>query len=175
MVLKKNDPLRLDVSYLVKGSPGTHKEFEFSFPQLNLSSELTLVDIQGKIVISVTEDGVVAEGKFRALTHLDCSRCLNDFWQPLEISFTEIFQAHPAEDSEEQPFPADGSIDLTPIIRDYATLDIPIRHLCAEDCKGLCVVCGMNLNKEDCGHRQESIDPRMAELQKFFNKENSTD
>ena len=60
MVLKKNDPLRLDVSYLVKGSPGTHKEFEFSFPQLNFSSELTLVDIQGKIIISVTEDGVVA-------------------------------------------------------------------------------------------------------------------
>lgn len=171
MTIKKNDPLRLDVSYLVKGSPGTQKEFEFSFPQLNFSSELTLVDIQGKINISVIEDGVVAEGKLGALTQLDCSRCLNDFWQPLEISFTEIFSAHPAEDLGEQKLPADGSIDLTPIIRDYATLDIPIRQLCAEDCKGLCAVCGMNLNQKDCGHRQESIDPRMEGLRELLDKE----
>ena len=175
MVLKKNDPLRLDVSYLVKGSPGTHKEFEFSFPQLNFSSELTLVGIQGNIIISVTEDGVVAEGKLGALTQLVCSRCLNDFWQPLEISFTEIFSAHPAEDSGEQKLPADRSIDLTPIIRDYATLDIPIRQICAEDCKGLCAVCGMNLNQKDCGHRQESIDPRLEGLRELLENKDSAE
>lgn len=175
MVLKKNDPLRLDVSYLAKGSPGTHKEFEFSFPQLNFSSELTLVDIQGKIVISVTEDGVVAEGNLGALTQLVCSRCLNDFWQPLEISFTEIFSAHPAEDSGEQKLPADRSIDLTPIIRDYATLDIPIRQICAEDCKGLCADCGMNLNQKDCGHHQESIDPRMEGLRELLENKDSSE
>ncbi len=175
MTIKKNDPLRLDVSYLVKGSPGTHKEFEFSFPQLNFSSELTLVDIQGKIIVSVTEDGVVAEGKLGALTQLDCSRCLNDFWHPLEISFTEIFSAHPAEDSGEQKLPRDGSIDLTPIIRDYATLDIPIRQICAEDCKGLCAVCGMDLNQKDCGHRQESIDPRMEGLRQLLENQDSSE
>ena len=175
MVLKKNDPLRLDVSYLVKGSPGTHKEFEFSFPQLKFSSELTLVDVQGKIIISVTEDGVVAEGKLVALTQLDCSRCLNDFWHPLEISFTEIFSAHPSEDSGEQKLPADKSIDLTPIIRDYATLDIPIRQVCTENCKGLCAVCGMNLNQKDCGHRQESIDPRMEGLRELLDNKDSSE
>ncbi|MEE8356668.1 MAG: DUF177 domain-containing protein [Anaerolineales bacterium] len=175
MVLKKNDPLRLDVSYLVKGSPGTHEEFEFSFPQLNFSSKLTLVDIQGKINISVTEDGVVAEGKLGALTQLDCSRCLNVFWQPLEINFTEIFSNHPAEDSGEQKLSADRSIDLTPIIRDYATLDIPIRQICAEDCKGLCAVCGMNLNQKDCGHRQESIDPRMEGLRELLENKDSSE
>lgn len=178
MTIKKNDPLRLDISYLVKGSPGTYKEFEFNFPQLNFSPELTLVDILGKIIISVTEDGVVADGKLAALTQLSCSRCLKSYWQPLEINFTEMFSAHPAGDSGndlgEQPLPADGAIDLTPIIRDYATLEIPIRQLCSEDCKGLCPVCGENLNQEDCGHRQESFDPRMAELQKLLeNKETS--
>ena len=178
MTLKKNDPLRLDVSYLVKGSPGTYKEFEFNFPQLSFPPDLTLVDILGKISISVTEDGVVAEGKLAALTQLACSRCLKDFWQPINIDFTEMFSAHPAgnpgSELGEQQLPADGSIDLTPIIRDYAALDIPIRQLCAEDCKGLCPVCGMNRNQEDCGHRQVSIDPRMAELQKLLeNKETS--
>ncbi len=168
MTLKKNDPLRLDVSYLVKGSPGTYKEFEFNFPQLSFSPDLTLVDILGKISVSVTEGGVVAEGKLAALTQLACSRCLKDFWQPINIDFTEMFSAHPAgnpgDDLGEQQLPADGSIDLTPIIRDYASLDIPISQVCKDGCKGLCPTCGGNLNLEDCGHKQESFDPRLAGL-----------
>ena len=90
-----------------------------------------------------------------------------------------MFSAHPAgnpgDELGEQPLPADGSIDLTPIIRDYASLDIPIRQVCAEDCKGLCPVCGMNRNQEDCGHRQVSIDPRMAELQKLLENKETAD
>lgn len=171
MTLKKNDPLRLDISYLVKESPGTRKEFDFNFTQLSLPEDLLLVDIQGKISISVTEDGVVADGKIRALTRLLCSRCLEDYWQPVNISFTEMFTKHPIENSPnnlEQQLPSDGSLDLTPIIRDYAVLDIPISQVCKPDCKGLCPVCGGNLNQEDCGHRQESIDPRMEGLRELL-------
>lgn len=175
MTLKKNDPLRLDVSYLAKDSPGTHKDFEFNFPQLNFPGDLTLVDVHGSIAVSTTEDGVVAEGKLKALTQLSCSRCLDDFWQPLTIDFTEIFSAHPVSENgdelDEQLLPADGSIDLTPLLRDYASLDIPIRQLCRPDCMGLCPTCGQNLNLKDCGHRQESIDPRLESLRELLEKE----
>lgn len=174
MNLKKNDPLRLDVSYLVKESPGTYKEFEFNFTHLNLPDELILVDVQGTIAVSVTEDGVVLDGKIRSLTQLSCTRCLDDYWQPLQIEFTEMFTYHPVENSQddlEQLLPADGSIDLTPMIRDYAVLDIPISRICKPDCKGLCPVCGANLNEEDCGHRQESIDPRMEGLKALLEQE----
>ena len=175
MNLKKNDPLRLDVSYLVKGSPGTWKEFDFNFPQLVISPDLELKEIKGEIGISVTEDGVVAEGKLDAITDLACSRCLDEYLQPIKVQFTEIFSAHIADKSDfeqgEQPLPADGSIDLGPILRDYAVLDIPIRQVCREECKGLCPTCGLNLNEEDCGHRQESIDPRMEGLRELLDKE----
>ena len=73
-------------------------------------------------------------------------------------------------DDLEQLLPADGSIDLTPIIRDYAILDIPISQVCKLDCKGLCPICGANLNEEDCGHRQESVDPRLAGLKEMLEK-----
>lgn len=175
MNLKKNDPLRLDVSYLVKGSPGTHKKFDFNFAQLTLPDDFLLVDIQGLITVSVTEDGVVAEGKINALTELSCSRCLDPYWQPLNIGFTEIFSSHPVDDAEkdlgEQLLPADGSINLTPIIRDYASLDIPIRQVCKDECKGLCPTCGVNLNQEDCGHKQEYIDPRMEGLRALLEED----
>jgi uncharacterized protein len=174
MTMKKNDPLRLDISYLVKQSPGTHKEFEFEFPRLDFTPDLTLSDISGKITVSVTEDGVVLEGDLKATTDLECSRCLEDYSQDLEIQFAEMFSAHLAENTEEeldeQPLPADGSIDLSPILRDYAFLDIPIRRVCKSDCKGLCQVCGANLNLEDCGHRVEHIDPRFEELKRLLEK-----
>ncbi len=175
MALKKNDPLRLDISYLVKGSPGTRKEFDFNFPQLAFSPELTLVDIHGVIAVSTTEDGVVVDGKMTGLTQLSCSRCLDDYWQPIKINFTEMFSSNSLEEGTEtlgvQPLPVDGSIDLTPILRDYTSLDIPIRQVCREDCKGFCPTCGLNLNEGDCGHRQESIDPRMEGLKALLDKE----
>lgn len=175
MSIKKNDPLRLDVSYLAKGSPGTHKEFEFNFPQLALPGDLLLVDIKGLIIVSVTEDGVVIEGKIKALTELSCSRCLDPYWQPVNLDFAEIFSSHPVDTAEkdlgEQPLPADGSIDLTPIIRDYAAMDISIRQVCKDECKGLCPTCGVNLNLEDCGHKQEFIDPRLAGLKALLDKD----
>ena len=174
MVLKKNDPLRLDVSYLVKESPGTRKEFDFDFTQLSLPGDLTLVDIHGTIAISVTDDGVIADGRIRALTQLSCSRCLEDYWGPLDIQFKEMFTKHPVENSPdnlEQLLPSDGSIDLTPILRDYAVLDIPIGQVCKPGCKGLCPTCGANLNEGDCGHRQESIDPRLEGLKALLEGE----
>lgn len=172
---KKNDPLRLDISYLVKGSPGTHKEFDFNFPQLAFSPELTLVDIHGVIAVSTTDDGVVVDVKMTGLTQLSCSRCLDDYWQPIKINFTEMFSSNRLEKGTEtlgvQPLPADGSIDLTPILRDYTSLDIPIRQVCREECKGFCPICGLNLNEGDCGHRQESIDPRMEGLKALLDQE----
>ena len=86
MSIKKNDPLRLDVSYLVKEAPGTHKDFDFTFTQLMLPDGMLLVDMKGDIGVSVTEDGVVAEGMIRALTEISCSRCLDPFWQPLQLA-----------------------------------------------------------------------------------------
>jgi uncharacterized protein len=179
MSVKKNDPLRLDVSYLVNQSPGTQKVFEFNFPQLELSPDFTLVDIHGSITISVTEDGVVAEGKLGALSQLSCSRCLDDYWQPVEINFAEIFLSRSsgdlAEGQGEQSLEDDGSIDLSSILRDYALLDIPIRQVCKKDCKGLCPMCGVNLNQEDCGHKIEHIDHRLEGLKQLLEEEETPD
>ena len=56
------------------------------------------------------------------------------------------------------------SIDLTPALREHLLLALPPSPLCTEDCKGLCLFCGSDLNEAVCGHRQESIDPRWQAL-----------
>ena len=47
-------------------------------------------------------------------------------------------------------------IDLAPLIREYALLDVPIKPICKPACKGLCPVCGEDLNQVDCGHHRDA-------------------
>jgi uncharacterized protein len=57
------------------------------------------------------------------------------------------------------------TIDLDPIVREQVLLALPVAVLCREDCKGLCGVCGQDLNEKDCGHAgQKDVDVRLAKL-----------
>ena len=60
--------------------------------------------------------------------------------------------------------PDDAHIDLAPLLREYALLEIPISPLHKPDCKGLCPECGQDLNIRDCGHRPERSDSPFAKL-----------
>jgi uncharacterized protein len=64
------------------------------------------------------------------------------------------------------------SIDLAPAVREQILLALPGYPVCGEDCKGLCSVCGTNLNERDCGCDRHVPDPRWAALQKLKAKAN---
>jgi uncharacterized protein len=67
--------------------------------------------------------------------------------------------------------PEDGHIDLAPLVREYMLLDIPMKPLCRPDCKGLCPVCGQNLNDSTCQHQVDEIDPRLSVLKELGGNE----
>ena len=56
------------------------------------------------------------------------------------------------------------SIDLWPFVREQILLAAPPSPVCREECKGLCISCGQDLNLADCGHRQVVTDPRWEAL-----------
>ena len=56
--------------------------------------------------------------------------------------------------------PDADKIILDDDVRDYVLLGIPMKKLCKDDCKGLCIKCGKNLNEGDCGCNDEEIDAR---------------
>ena len=66
-------------------------------------------------------------------------------------------------------------IDLGEIVREQILLEVPLRRLCREDCRGLCPSCGVNRNTEacDCQPRSRSADERLAPLRKLFDKGSS--
>jgi len=76
----------------------------------------------------------------------------------------ELEGAFELDEIDAEPF--DGkTIDLDPIVREQVLLALPLSVLCDEECKGLCMICGQDLNVKDCGHSgQKQIDPRLAKL-----------
>ncbi|NEW05504.1 DUF177 domain-containing protein [Paenibacillus sp. SYP-B3998] len=105
---------------------------------------------------------------------LSCSRCLSHTNQTIELPFKEVFMQKPEDDAEideDIHLVIGDKIDLEPYVVENVVVGLPYIPLCDEACKGLCPVCGENRNLLDCGCKQEKVDPRLAGLADFFNKE----
>lgn len=68
------------------------------------------------------------------------------------------------EPSAEEDVYTGKEIDLDPILREQLLLALPGYPVCKDDCKGLCPVCGANLNDRECGCDRHVPDPRWAGL-----------
>ena len=64
------------------------------------------------------------------------------------VEFDETYSEN--KDDEDAYFYSKGLIDLTEMVNEKLLLSFPYSVLCKEDCKGICVGCGANLNYEDC-------------------------
>jgi hypothetical protein len=62
---------------------------------------------------------------------------------------------------------AQTALDLSDAIREAVLLEIPIKNLCAEDCRGLCLECGANLNVGSCDCRRTPQDQRWSALREL--------
>jgi uncharacterized protein len=76
----------------------------------------------------------------------------------------EVAASFELDEVDAEPF--DGkTIELDPIIREQVLLALPLSVLCRDECKGLCAVCGTDLNEQDCGHAgKKEVDVRLAKL-----------
>jgi uncharacterized protein len=83
-----------------------------------------------------------------AIVH--CARCLKEVRVPIRVDVDEAF-ARTSDPDEPDRYLFEGSdIDLTDCARDLLLLDLPIRAVCSEDCRGLCPTCGENRNLVSC-------------------------
>lgn len=158
-------PFRLNVGFVVHQEVGYKHEFPFEFKRIQISDDLDLRHFEGVATIGRTPQGLIVQADFSAEITLECVRCLNEFEQDLNWDFTELYAFKRKSVSESDLIlPEDAHIDLQPLIREYALLEIPIKLLCKSDCKGLCAVCGEDLNLTDCRHRGIIEDSPFATL-----------
>lgn len=164
----KNIALQLNVGFIVQQSIGYSRDFDFEIPHADLVPDLHYYDLSGTLKISRTSEGLLAQGTFNASIHTTCGRCLENSTSLLKSEFTElfVFPSHATHSSAELELilPEDGLIDFNPIVGEYLSLEVPINPVCKQDCRGLCLVCGNNLNFAPCDHESDEIDPRFAVL-----------
>lgn len=164
-----HSPLRLNVGFVVAQTAGFSRDFSFDLAQINIPPDLNLRSLFGTVRVTRTPQGILLQAEFKAQTSLECVRCLTEFQQPLETNLTELyaFSQRYVTDSG-LLMPETGIIDLNPVLREYFLLAIPISPLCRPDCKGLCPICGNNLNESTCHHEEDPGDPRLASLKKLL-------
>jgi len=107
-----------------------------------------------------------AVGKTTAL--MECSSCLAPVRKELSFEIKERF-AHTGRDDEETETFTGDQIDLADFVKRGIIGELPMRVECREDCKGLCPICGKDLNDGDCGCDRTIRDPRFESLRALFN------
>lgn len=161
-------PFRINVGFIIHEEAGYSHEIPFELEKVKLE-DLELQDLTGLVTIGRTPQGLVVQGSFSAETTVECVRCLNEFIFPLTWQFTELYAFTKKSVSESELLvPDDAHLDLAPLVREYALLEIPIKPLHDPNCKGLCIECGQDLNIRDCGHDQESDDSPFSALKKLL-------
>ena len=125
--------------------------------------------VVAKISLSVMREKIHVTGKIETVLQLFCARCLEPFFFPLkaEMDFMlfprSLEPQHEAvrlkkEDMEIEFF--DGvEINIDQIVAEQIFLHVPMKPICKPDCKGLCPVCGKNLNKETCNCERPRFSP----------------
>jgi uncharacterized protein len=98
----------------------------------------TVKSMHLEMEFSVGGDSILLEGKLRGEFVLDCSRCGDPVTRTFEDSFDEVYP-----DTVEY-------IDTRELVRETAALLVPMKVLCSDECKGRCLVCGINRNQGTC-------------------------
>lgn len=110
-----------------------------------------------KLYAQLQGDALLVTGRVATTARGRCSRCL----KPVALSLESgNFTFH-------QIVHADETVDLTVHLREDIVLQLPQRALCRDDCNGLCVVCGQDLNVRRCQCRPQTGDLRWRALDKI--------
>lgn len=157
LIGKRKSQKEVDETFI--GNNFTYEGEEIVFVEpVNIKGEFTLIG-----------DIINFNGTAKVTLKLTCSRCLADFNYPMEVEIHEKFSKFDDDYENNDIIIIDSDkVDFSPIVEANIILSLPMKKLCSKDCKGLCSVCGTNLNHSNCNCEENDFDPRLAKLKEFF-------
>lgn len=134
--------------------------------------------IRGEISVSREYDHLRINGRVTAPVAFSCSRCLVDYDSLIDSNFTIFFRKDAGERIDEDEIElgeqdlisssySGDEIDFTHEIEEQVAMEIPLKPLCSNSCKGLCHVCGTDLNQSECSCSNETINLKFSALKNF--------
>ena len=94
-----------------------------------------------------------------------CDRCADEFEKAYSFDISKVVVPSLENEADDEGYviTENNILDLDELIYQEIQLFLPHKMLCNDDCKGLCMKCGANLNREECNCKKD-VDPRMAAL-----------
>lgn len=124
-------------------------------------------------VQNLGEKKLLLTGTAEVFVSIPCDRCLEPVSYPIKLDFNEELDLNRTEEERvemlnEQPYIKGYNLDVEQLLSNELLLNLPMKILCSEDCRGICNRCGANLNQRTCSCDQSSPDPRMSRIQDLF-------
>ncbi|EGO65145.1 YceD family protein [Acetonema longum] len=166
--------MKIDISDIKRGNVKS-KSFHISQAFLLLSDiEYSDIQIGGEVIDNHT--ALEVTGEIAVAAKYVCGRCLEPFTVSIHLSFHESFRelgsVSGVDDAERFSYQGD-SIDVSGLVQTELVLNEPITRICSSECRGLCPVCGVNLNQQTCECKTDSVNPQFAALQQLLDKKKS--
>ena len=165
--------MRFDLKNIIR-TPGASFPFSFSMDlsDLEWNGEKPVtkpVEVEG--TVRNMAGALILNCRLSTVLDLTCDRCTKAFSREKVVSYETLLATElEQEDSDDIVLLENEELDAGELLRDVFILAMDSKHLCSEDCKGLCPGCGVDMNVAKC-RCQRVVDPRLAGLAKFFDQE----
>ena len=154
---------------------GQCQQQRFSFHESVSDSEALIYSRPLAVELQAYQVGdyVMVKGFAETWLELDCARCLISFeWHlyvNIEFAVDDNYDEADAPnlDLEHVPY-GNGDVDVKPQIEAAMILALPLIPLCGENCKGLCIKCGVNKNETPCDCGAGDTDERWSKLKELL-------
>ena len=113
---------------------------------------------------------LVITGQADVTLNIPCDRCLKEVEVPVSLDFEKHvnLEAEDDKESDETNYIDGYNLDVDKLLYNEILIGWPMKVLCSEDCKGICSVCGQNLNEGTCDCEDTGLDPRMSVIRDVF-------
>jgi uncharacterized protein len=140
---------------------GSSYEFAWKDPV-----SLTITNLGNRVIL--------IEGSVKLSIIIFCSRCLKKLEYPMDISINKevdfkLTEEERAKELDEANYITEYNLDVDILIKGEIIVDLPMSLLCSDECKGICMHCGTNLNEGSCDCDNTVLDPRMSAIRDIFN------
>ena len=144
--------------------PGATKtvEVDASGEELDVEHEALDGDVRIEVELEALTDGIAVRGEVVAPWSGPCRRCLRDLSDRSVAVVDELYQVEVLDD-DAYPI-VDNRVNLAPMARQLALLELDQERLCRDECAGLCAVCGTDRNSSSCTCDTTVKDDRWAAL-----------
>ena len=125
------------------------------------------------VVKHVKQRELSIEGIADVIIEIPCDRCLEPVKVPFGLRFVKNVDLQESDDIksdelDEKNYIDGYNLDVDKLLYNEILIGWPMKILCSEDCKGICNVCGQNLNEGSCDCEDTSLDPRMSVIRDVF-------